>query len=492
MIWRYVDNKPVLDHVGSAHSDEELAVLKAQAQRLIDGDTSDQLALNIGVVPAAAVAGTGSAEQPLVVTSERAGLLLDAIRGAFTQLGLGTASGNDPVFYDLVTARIISPASKLESIETLAEVGVQSASYSTIQRCLPRYATDEFRAQLTHALATHAGIGHGVLVFYDVTTLRFETDQEDEVHTPGDSNQRLEKPQITVGMLTDATGLPLSIGAFEGNRAETQTMLPMIQRLAKAYNLNDITVVADAGTLSASNKKAIVDAGLAYILGTKVRDIPHPIAQWRKQHPDQDYTDGQIWTLAAPSDHAPDEVPRSVTYYQYSWDRARRSRKGINKQLAKAQHAVDGKIPITRNRYLDRKAPTTKVNYALADQHLALAGIKGYETNRSDLTAEQVIGFHRQLFKIEQSFRMANTDLKAGPIHHSKQDAINAHLTIVMTAMACGHILEQASGIPLKRLVRTLKKYRSITLDIDGQTIHARTPIPDDLVAIIERLPKPD
>lgn len=58
--------------------------------------------------------------------------------------------------------------------------------------------------------------------------------------------------------------------------------------------------------------------------------------------------------------------------------------------------------------------------------------------------------------------------------------------------MACGHILEQASGMSLKRLVRTLKKYRSITLDIDGQTIHARTPIPDDLAAIIEQLPKPD
>ena len=192
VIWRYVDNKPVLDHVGSAHSAEALTVLKAQAQRIIDGN---QLALNIGAVPAADAAGTGSAEQPLAVTSERTGLLLDAIRGAFDHLGLRTASGDDPVFYDLVTARIISPASKLKSIETLADVGVQSAPYSTIQRCLPRYATDEFRAQITHALATHAGIGPGVLVFYEVTTLRFETDQENEVHTPGDSNQRLENPR---------------------------------------------------------------------------------------------------------------------------------------------------------------------------------------------------------------------------------------------------------------------------------------------------------
>lgn len=489
VIWRYVDNKPVLDHVGSAHSDEELAVLKAQAQRLIDGD---QLALDLGVRSVVSAAGTGSVDNPLEITSERAGYLLDAIRGAFTQLGLDIATGGDAVFYDLVAARIIYPGSKFESIETLAEVGVQSASYSTIQRCLPRYATDEFRAQLTHALATHAGIGPGVLVLYDVTTLYFETDKEDDLRKPGFSKERRLEPQITVGMLTDATGLPLSIGAFEGNRAETQTMLPMIQRLAKAYNLNDITVVADAGMFSASNKKAIVDASLSYILGTKVRDIPYPIAQWRKQHSGQDYTDGQIWTLADRSGRGPDGVPHSVTYYQYSWDRARRSRKGINEQLAKAQRAVDGKIPVKRNRYVDLKAPNKKVNHALADKHYALAGIKGYETNRNDLTAEQVIGFYRQLFKIEKSFRMAKTDLKARPIYHRKQDAIHAHLTIVMTAMACGHILEQASGMSLKRLVRTLKKYRSITLDIRGQTVYAHAPTPSDVTAIIERLPKPD
>ena len=137
-------------------------------------------------------------------------------------------------------------------------------------------------------------------------------------------------------MLTDATGLPLSIGAFEGNQAETQTMLPMIQRLMDSYQLDDVTIVADAGMFSSSNNKAFVDAGLSYILGTKVRDIPYPIAQWRKRHLGHDYTDGQIWMLADRSGRGPDGVPHSVTYYQCSWDRARRSRKGINEQLAKA------------------------------------------------------------------------------------------------------------------------------------------------------------
>ncbi|MFR9853041.1 transposase, partial [Corynebacterium striatum] len=126
---------------------------------------------------------------------------------------------------------------------------------------LPRYADKDFRDQITHALATHAAIGPGVMVLYDVTTLYFETDVPDELRKPGFSKERRLEPQITVGMLTDSTGLPLAIGAFEGNRAETHTMLPMILRLKDAYHLDDITIVADAGMFSAANKTAIIDAG---------------------------------------------------------------------------------------------------------------------------------------------------------------------------------------------------------------------------------------
>ncbi|MDK6591466.1 IS1634 family transposase, partial [Actinotignum timonense] len=86
-----------------------------------------------------------------------------------------------------------------------------------------------------------------------------------------------------------------------------------------------------------------------------------------------------------------------------------------------------------------------------------------------DLDAGAVIGFYRQLFRIEKSFRMAKSDLRARPIFHRKEDSIQAHLTIVMVAMACGHVLEQATGVSLKRLVRTLKKYRSFTLEVGGQ-----------------------
>ena len=138
-----------MKHIGSAHSESELALLRAEAQRIVDGD---QLALDFGEVEHIPPA-TGSVCHPLPVVGQRAGYLLDCIDACFNELGLAVASGDDQVFRDLVRARIIHPGSKLDSIETLAEVGITSASYRTIQRRLPTFATESFGEILTQALA---------------------------------------------------------------------------------------------------------------------------------------------------------------------------------------------------------------------------------------------------------------------------------------------------------------------------------------------------
>lgn len=83
------------------------------------------------------------------------------------------------------------------------------------------------------------------------------------------------EPQITIGLLTDANGFPLMVHAFEGNRGETTTMLPVIEAFKAAHRLRDVTVVADAGMVSAANRKGIEAAGLSFILGMRVPDVPH-------------------------------------------------------------------------------------------------------------------------------------------------------------------------------------------------------------------------
>ena len=265
-------------------------------------------------------------------------------------------------------------------------------------------------------------------------------------------------------------------------------MLPMIRRMQEAYKLSGVTIVADAGMFSAANKKAIVDSGLHYILSVKTPNLPEVITEWKKDNPGTDYEHGQVWRQPSFTDGRKSGAPDSVTFYHYSRDRARRTLRGINEQLDKAKRAVAGETSIKRNKYVDLKAPNKKVNYALANKHTDLAGIKGYETDLVTMPAQDVISYYRRLINVERSFRMKKSDLKARPIYHRTEDSINAHITIVTAALAVAHEMVEYSGMSLKKLVRTLRRYRSFELEVNGQTIHATVPLPDNIHTLVNNI----
>jgi hypothetical protein len=210
-----------IEHIGSAHDDAQLELLKAVArQRLAGGQEEFDLGLP-GV--AASPGGPRAGGAPLPITSSRMGHLWDALSRAYDALGFDRATGGDVVFQQLVLARIIEPASKLDTGRVLEEVGIAPASYPTINRRLPVYAEAAWRDKLAAACACRAGLGPASLVLYDVSTLYFETDAGDGFCEPGFSKERRLEPQITIGLLTDAGGFPLMVNAYEGNTAECDT-----------------------------------------------------------------------------------------------------------------------------------------------------------------------------------------------------------------------------------------------------------------------------
>jgi len=384
----------------------------------------------------------------------------------------------------LTLARVIEPTSKLDSIRVLTEVGIAAPSYPTIKRRLPVYATPGWRDALASACAAHVGLGPATLVLYDVTTLYFETDEGDGFREPGFSKERRLEPQITVGLLTDVRGFPLQVHAFDGNTAETKTILPVIEAFAAAHGLPEVTVVADAGMLSEANLAAIEDAGLRFIVGARIPDVPYQVSEWRRTHPGEPIGDGQIfvqpWVMGPKTD------PRKRTiFYQYRADRAKRTLKGIDQQIAKAEKAVAGQAAVKRNRFVQLTGATKTINRSLEAKARALAGLKGYVTNLEAPTAEYVLGAYHQLWQIEKSFRMSKTDLRARPIYHHKRNSIEAHLTVVMAALAVSHWLERQTGWSIRKLVKTLRRYRSIAVQTGDHILHAGTPLDDDTRAAV-------
>lgn len=216
------------EHIGSAHDEEQLELLKAAArQRLSEGQDE----LDLGLQPPPEAGG------PLPITASRMGHLWDALCAGYDTLGFDEAAGGDEVFRHLVLARLIEPTSKLDSLRVLAEAGTATVSYPTIMRRLRLYSAEGWREQLAAACARHAGLGPSTLVLFDVTTLYFETHVGDGFREPGFSKERRLEPQITIGLLTDASGFPLMVNAFEGNRAETTTMLPTIRAFMATHHL---------------------------------------------------------------------------------------------------------------------------------------------------------------------------------------------------------------------------------------------------------------
>lgn len=278
----------------------------------------------------------------------------------------------------------------------------------------------------------------------------------------------------------------MMVEGFEGNRAETRTMIPVIRSFVEAHGIVDVTVVADAGMLSEANLKQVEDAGWTFIVGGKLPDIPYAISQWRNANPGAEPVDGMVLSQPVVMGTKAD-TRRRTAYYQYRQDRAKRTLHGIDTQVAKAEKAVAGQVPVKRNRFITLTGGSKAVNRDLEAKVRALAGWKPYVTNLQ-ASPEFVIGAYHQLWHVEHSFRMSKHDLKARPIYSRTRESIDAHLAIVFAALAVSHWIETRTGWTIKRFVQALRPYRQVTINTGTQHLTAEQPIPDELRTLLAKI----
>ena len=490
----------VVEHIGSAHTDAELGVLLERARRIATGDQdvldfevsartqrvadvadwrSGTLTLSAGVPKGAAVAPGRTA-----ATSSR--LLYDVIGGIYDWVGFDVVG--DGVFRDLVIARIVEPTSKADAARVLADLGAETMSYKTIQRHLAKVNTGKYRDAIAGKCFTHAADRGGLsLLLYDVTTLYFEAENEDDLRKVGYSKERRVDPQIVVGLLVDRTGFPLEIGCFEGNTAETTTLVPIITAFAQRHDLGDapMVVAADAGMLSAANLTALDEAGLGFIVGSRAVKAPIDLASHFHWNGDV-FTDGQIIDTVTPR-HASTKVNDTSkraepvwnpddhqgawrAIWAYSAKRARRDQKTLYAQETRAKAVVNGERAAKSTRFVKTHAGDRVLDEASLARAQSLVGLKGYVTNLDVevMAAADVIGKYHDLWHVERSFRMSKTDLQARPMFHRTREAIEAHLTIVFTALAVAHCIQERSSLAIANVIKQLRPLRSATIVING------------------------
>ena len=214
------------------------------------------------------------------------------------------------------------------------------------------------------------------------------------------------------------------------------------------------------------------------------------VREWRDRHPDEAVPDGLVLTQPWPSTSSEKArgIPDRVIDYQYRHDRARKTLRGIDEQVAKAQRAVDGHAPVKRNRYIQLSGATKSVNRQLEAKTRALAGWKGYTTNLVGQPAQFVIDAYHQLWRIEKSFRMSKHDLQARPIYHRTRDSIEAHLTSCSPLWRSSHSIEHQTGWSIKKFVRTARRYRTVQIRAGRQMLTAADPLSDDLAEALAKI----
>ncbi|KIT68143.1 transposase, partial [Staphylococcus aureus] len=289
-------------------------------------------------------------------------LLVDAIRASYQALGLGHQV-DDEAFFQMVLARLVEPTSKVDSLRVLAELGVEVVHRNTFMNALKRAEQRDYRGRIAQACFDYSVATTGLsLLLYDVTTLYFEAEQEDDYRKVGYSKERRVDPQIVVGLLVDRAGFPLEIHSFEGNTAETHTILPVIQAFQERHQIADMVVVADAGMLSDDNLAAIDAANLRFIVGSRQTKAPKDLAKQFHYHPESDPADGttvDTVTTRARFKPAKDQLAsadepvwdptiadHARRYWRAGWrhstKRAKRDLVTLGKQSDKALRGVEG------------------------------------------------------------------------------------------------------------------------------------------------------
>jgi transposase len=306
--------------------------------------------------------------------------------------------------------------SKLATVEYLKSHFDEDVQLHRIYRYLDKlYNTQQEKIQQISVDHTRKILGGKTgLLFYDVTTLYFETDYGDELRETGFSKDgKHSQPQVVLGLLVSKEGYPLSYSVFSGSQYEGRTMLPVVEDFVQRFHLDDFIVVADSGLMNQSNIALLESGNYKYIIGARIKNESNEIKRWALSLSKQD---GEFY-----------ETPKGTArlIVGYSDNRAKKDRhnreKGV-KRLEKAYRSGNiSKENINKrgyNKFLEISDNIkVTINQDKIKQDEQWDGLKGYLTN-TGLPTKEVYEQYSGLWSVERAFRITKGTLEMRPMFH--------------------------------------------------------------------------
>lgn len=384
----------------------------------------------------------------------------------------------DSVLRNLVAARLCQPMSKMATAEYLKSHFDEDVSLSKIYRYLDKlYNTQQETAQRISVEHTLSVLGGRVeMLFYDVTSLYFESFAEDDLRAPGFSKDgKTAETQIILGLLVCENGYPLSYSIYNGAQYEGYTMIPIIDDFKQRFGLDDFVVVADSGFMIKRNLSMLRSGGHKFIVGGRIRKVDSETAKWVMSLP---HEDGQY------HERVLDNGDRLIV--SYSSKRAAKDAINRTKGVERLRKAfASGKITkdkINKRGYSKFLEIDNDVDVSICEAKIRedekWDGLKGYVTNTS-LPPDEVVAQYHGLWVVERAFRISKGTIETRPIFHFTEKRIESHVCLCFVAYKVYKELERVIAVlNLGMSVDTVMRIaKTIT------TIRLKLPLNDKIVA---------
>lgn len=463
VVSKYYGKVTVHKHIGTYSDPEEKAELLKRAGKFIIETTGQNNFLDL-------ISSVRPFE--IAITQSRPKFLYELLSAVYDKLGLGNFP--DPLVKDLVITRIYKAASKRETQEILSDSFGKSYALKTVYRHLKTSLKAGLKESFQKALIEFAkdDLGDNLrLIFYDVTTLYFESTAKKGLRDFGFSkDHRSMDTQIVIGLVVNKDGFPLYFDVFPGKTFEGHTFIPVIKNIQYLLGSTYLVVIADSAMISKDNIDKLVVENIGFVVGARVANLPANLIDSISSR--LDAQDGKITTLTY-------QDQRLIC--QYSTKRAAKDKSDRLKQIARASEVINTPSRITnRFRFVKQTGQKTSLNQLLITKAEILEGIKGYLTN-TRLPEQTVIDRYHDLWRIENSFRITKSDLEARPIFHRLDETIKVHLVIVLAGLAIARYIEIQTGVSIKKALKLAEKLltHKVTNTKTGEVAYVETTIED-------------
>lgn len=342
-----------------------------------------------------------------------------------------------------VMGRIANPLSKRATATMLAEQYGVEISSSALYRMMDRIDEKVIEKIQKHAYKMASTLFKEPIrvMFYDCTTLYFESFIEDELKENGYSkDMKFNQPQVLLSLLVTPSGLPVGYEVFPGASFEGHTLCNAIDKLKKLYGLQDLVLVADSGMLSQENLELLEKHGKAYIVGARIKNQSKEVTT--KILDKKGYA-----SLSEDLSSKEISLQDRRLIVSYSQKRALKDSKdrqrAIDKLMEKMGKSKNPKDLVSNFGYKKYIKLEGKVKYSVnqekIDRDRQWDGLLGIITNqkKKDLSVQEALEHYHGLWQVEQCFRVSKSDLRIRPVYHWTPQRVKAHIAICFMALAC-------------------------------------------------------